>query len=220
MPGFAAGRGGSGKRLICSIIQHRTRGEGPACHAEGRGFESHQPLRKRPAKYGVSRPLSSLELLSPRGLSEDRPRPAVTPDVKSGRFAGEFHARRTVVILQARRRPPVLTALATSQSRGISSCPCSGPALGTPASVGERARCSVRGSTTGTAALRVWDAIARARFASDGCGRCRSWHCRGFCGVPRRLRWPPFRSSIGRCQLPALRATPSPGSEDRAPGPQ
>jgi deazaflavin-dependent oxidoreductase (nitroreductase family) len=31
---------------------------------------------------------------------------------------------------------------------------------------------------------------------------------------------PPFCSSIGRCQLPALRATPSPGSEDRAPGPQ
>jgi hypothetical protein len=27
--------------------------------------------------------------------------------VKSGRFAGEFHARRTVVILQARRRPLV-----------------------------------------------------------------------------------------------------------------
>ena len=44
MPGFAARRGRSGKRLICRIIQRSSGGVGPACHAEGRGFESHQPL--------------------------------------------------------------------------------------------------------------------------------------------------------------------------------
>jgi hypothetical protein len=42
---------------------------------------------------------------------------------------------------------------------------------------------------TGAVAVPIWDPAARARFATDGCRRCRSWHCRGFCGVPRRLRW-------------------------------
>ena len=44
------------------------------------------------------------------------------------------------------------------------------------------------GSTTRAVAVPIWDPVARARFARDGCRRCRSWHCRGFCGVPRRLR--------------------------------
>ena len=55
---------------------------------------------------GFPRPPSSLELLIPRGLSEDRPRPAATPDLNLGGFAGEFRSRRTVVILQPPQKAP------------------------------------------------------------------------------------------------------------------
>ena len=46
----------------------------PACHAEGRGFESLQPLQKRPAFAGLFRVRSRLVRLRRAGLKPD-PRP-------------------------------------------------------------------------------------------------------------------------------------------------
>jgi hypothetical protein len=52
---------GAEKRPVCRVIRYRTGGTGSACHAEGRGFESHQPLpriRLYRASNGVSTALS------------------------------------------------------------------------------------------------------------------------------------------------------------------
>jgi hypothetical protein len=56
MPGFAASRCGCGERLVCRVIPYRTGGAGSACHAEGRGFESLQPLS---GKACICRPFLS-----------------------------------------------------------------------------------------------------------------------------------------------------------------
>jgi hypothetical protein len=61
-----------------------------ACHAEGRGFESLQPLRKRPAFAGLFRWSSRLVRLHPVGLIPDS-RPADHRALKkNARFAGRF----------------------------------------------------------------------------------------------------------------------------------
>jgi hypothetical protein len=46
------------KAPICREIRPVGVGPGSACHAEGRGFESLQPLRKRPAFAGLFRVIS------------------------------------------------------------------------------------------------------------------------------------------------------------------
>jgi hypothetical protein len=50
-----------------------------ACHAEGRGFESLQPLRKRAAFAGLFRGRSRLVRLRRVGLTPDSPRPDRPP---------------------------------------------------------------------------------------------------------------------------------------------
>src|SRR5215211_1125214 len=60
---------------------------------------------KEPANRQVFCPFSSPELLSPRGLFEDRPRAQPTHDLKLGGFAGKFPFRRTVVTLQPPQKP-------------------------------------------------------------------------------------------------------------------
>jgi hypothetical protein len=62
--------------------------------------------RKGPAKFGVSPPPSSPELLSPEDCLRTGGAPAATPDLKLGGFAGEFCSRRTVVILQPAQKAP------------------------------------------------------------------------------------------------------------------
>jgi hypothetical protein len=115
MPGFAARRGRSEKRLLCRIIQRRTGGAGPACHAEGRGFESLQPLQKRPAFAGLFCWGSCQVRLRPVGLKPDS-RPADRRRLRgNARYAGRFWVVRTEVPLQARRRSSVLPAAAVSR---------------------------------------------------------------------------------------------------------
>ena len=95
-----------------------------ACHAEGRGFESLQPLSKGPANRALFAPHGSLDLLSSRGLSEDWPRPAAAPDLKICRFAGEFRSTEPWSFCSPRRRPEVLSAVGASRPRpAILSCP-------------------------------------------------------------------------------------------------
>jgi hypothetical protein len=80
---------------------------GSACHAEGRGFESLQPLSKRPAFAGLFRCGSRLVPLHPVGLIPDS-RCADRRGLQGKRrFAGRFSFVRTEVILQACRRSRV-----------------------------------------------------------------------------------------------------------------
>ena len=51
---------------VCRGYPRRTGTIRSACHAEGRGFESHQPLRKRPAFAGLFRGRSRLVRLRRR----------------------------------------------------------------------------------------------------------------------------------------------------------
>jgi hypothetical protein len=79
-----------------------------ACHAEGRGFESLQPLRKkacicRPFSLRQS-PCSSASGRTDSGLAAGQP-PAASKE--NARFAGRFSFVRTEVILQACRRSSV-----------------------------------------------------------------------------------------------------------------
>jgi hypothetical protein len=79
-----------------------------SCHAEGRGFESHQPLPKRPPFPGLF-----LHAQSACGSASGRTDPglAAGPIVgrskKNTRFAGQFWFVRTEVLLWACRRSSV-----------------------------------------------------------------------------------------------------------------
>jgi hypothetical protein len=61
-----------------------------ACHAEGRGFESHQPLRKRPAFAGLFRVRSWIVRLRSRTLIGHSRRSSPGSLTRRRAFAGEF----------------------------------------------------------------------------------------------------------------------------------
>ena len=68
-----------GGRRLQSGNGRCARASATACHAEGRGFESHQPLSEKGLQTGAFvGPPSSSELLRPRGLAEDRARGGYT----------------------------------------------------------------------------------------------------------------------------------------------
>src|SRR5829696_715040 len=74
----------------------------PDCHAEGRGFESHQPLPERACKLACfSVRAARRSFRAPEDWPRTRARGGYAR-FETRRFAGEFRSRRTVVIL----RPP------------------------------------------------------------------------------------------------------------------
>src|ERR687895_2501495 len=75
-----------------------------ACHAEGRGFESHQPLPKRPAFAGLFRARSWRVRLLRAGPKPDPRQSRRAFDSKKAAVCREFWIVRTVDVLRRQRR--------------------------------------------------------------------------------------------------------------------
>ena len=132
------------KPLICRAIRHTPGDEGSACYAEGRGFESLQPLREKRAFAGLfslrQSPCSSASGRTDSGLAVGRS--SAVPR-KNGLFAGRFWFVRTEVLL--RRRP--------TQLRG----PHNGDLVSRESHGGHRRGCRFPSATRRSA--RTWAAL-------------------------------------------------------------
>jgi len=92
-PGIVAVRSRQEKASICRYVLGHQRRLGSACHAEGRGFESLQPLLKRPAFAGFLYMQSAGAFASPGTQWAPAVRPAAPSASKAvnfGFFAGSL----------------------------------------------------------------------------------------------------------------------------------
>jgi hypothetical protein len=139
----------------------------PACHAEGRGFESHHPLLRPPLSGGFG---------SADGVADD-PRPATRapvsdPDVRDrcGGHAEEAEEANWYVIANAPRPAKVRRAQLRASSRRVTHADSTGsPPRKNPRTFSVLPRTEIRKETT-------WDdagSRARSKFARGACGDVR-----------------------------------------------
>jgi hypothetical protein len=88
------------KPLVSSDFAYGIGVAGSSCHAEGRGFESLQPLRKRPAFAGLFRGRSRLVRLRPAGPKPDPRQRRRGFGSKNMAVCREFWIVRTVDLLR------------------------------------------------------------------------------------------------------------------------
>jgi hypothetical protein len=103
---FAVDSGHSGraptgeKPRICREVRVNRKTSRTACQAEGRGFESLQPLSRRPAFAGLFRSASQQVRLHRRGPIVDRPRLGTPAGREKATFAGSSSDDRTADLLR------------------------------------------------------------------------------------------------------------------------
>jgi hypothetical protein len=215
---MAACRCGCGKRPVCRVIRYRAGGTGSACHAEGRGFESLQPLRKSPAFASLFRAPSRLVRLR-RRVNERVSRPktleAVRPECAESRIATGL-SRRLELLTFCRRRRSRVRATVPAPERPRSNClPLvlpGRPSGGAAAPETGLVRCSLRGERSGS----TRDRLDHNQGPADAVAPI--WLCRAKSARLDQASFAQIGTTVGTTARWAARPATAPRSPNATPG--